>query len=68
MYFSFIYNIVILCFTGDTSNSDLLPSSPSERKTGSLVLTEEECHLLNQEGIELPTDMPLTKVILTKFN
>lgn len=27
-----------------------------------LVLTEEEKYLLAQEGVELPTDLPLTKV------
>ena len=31
-------------------------------KATTLVLTEEEKLLLSAEGIELPTDMPLTKV------
>lgn len=37
-------------------------SSSSNRKTGSLTLSEEEKKLLAEEGIHLPTDMPLTKV------
>lgn len=37
-------------------------SSSAERKTGLLVLSEEEKKLLVEEGVYLPTDMPLTKV------
>jgi cyclic AMP-responsive element-binding protein 3 len=36
-------------------------SRSSDRKTGSLVLTQEEQKLLAEEGIYLPVDMPLTK-------
>lgn len=38
------------------------PSSSSGHKAHTLVLTEEEKQLLSAEGVELPTDMPLTKV------
>ena len=38
-------------------------SSSCNRKTGSLTLSEEEKKLLAEEGIHLPTDMPLTKVL-----
>ena len=37
-------------------------SSSSDRKAAVLVLSDEEKRLLSEEGITLPTDMPLTKV------
>lgn len=39
-----------------------LTSSSSERKAATLLLSDEEKRLLSEEGISLPTDMPLTKV------
>lgn len=46
------------------ATSDMLTeqSSCSSRKAATLVLTEEEKQLLAAEGVNLPTDMPLTKV------
>ena len=37
-------------------------SQGPERKAAMVVLTDEEQRLLEEEGISLPTDMPLTKV------
>lgn len=46
-------------------STDATPSpSHSERKAATLVLSDEEKRLLSEEGISLPTDMPLTKVTL----
>ena len=36
----------------------------SDRKAHTLFLTEDEKKLLAEEGITLPTDMPLTKVLV----
>ena len=43
-------------------DSSLTPPLPSNQKAATLYLTEEEKGLLAEEGITLPTDMPLTKV------
>ena len=43
-------------------STNQLESSSLEWKTGATVITEEERKLLAEEGIFLPTDMPLTKV------
>ncbi len=38
--------------------------SESNKKAPTLLLSEEEKKLLAEEGVALPTDMPLTKVNL----
>lgn len=43
------------------ATGSLLPSHA--HKAATLVLTEEEKALLAAEGVSLPTDMPLTKVL-----
>lgn len=44
-----------------TPPSPPISASPSDRKAATLVLSDEEKRLLSEEGIALPTDMPLTK-------
>ena len=55
--FCFLFYVDSLRESASPSSS----SSSSDRKAATLVLTEEEKRLLTEEGIVLPTDMPLTK-------
>lgn len=55
-------NLVQALDPSPSSSPQELEDKGSERKAATVVLTEEEQRLLEEEGISLPTDMPLTKV------
>ena len=50
---------------GSVAVCDEVDNVSTSNKATALVLTEEEKQLLSVEGIDLPTDMPLTKVRYT---
>lgn len=47
----------------ESSDRLSIVSSSSERKMGGSTITKEEEKMLAEEGIYLPADMPLTKVV-----
>ena len=70
-----LYVSVLLSESLRASTSVASPPSPDTTdsphegggKASTLVLSDEEKKLLSEEGITLPTDMPLTKVCRSKM-